>query len=188
MKKYLSFIVLFIFLHALDYPGSLATVEAKLVESLLSDLLSESELIVKAIPIEIHIGESGEGWALMEIREFYKGITDQSKIRIEWSSEEHEQQFLMHRQEYLLFLKSTKSRKYTGTHYGRSYWHLKIDVNHSPITLYHYPITMIKINYSSILKPAKYIIERWPEMPMEVETKAIYISDIINILLNNKLD
>ena len=156
MKKYTLIIVLLILLHLLDFAASPSYVESKLATSLLSDLISESELIVQAFPIEIHILQNGDGWALMEIREFYKGSIHKSNIRIEWSAEVHEQRILNHRQPYLLFLKSNMSGGYTGTHYGRSYWHYNTDVNMSPIVLYHYPITMIKIDYPSLLKPVKY--------------------------------
>jgi hypothetical protein len=118
-----------------------APAHAKLAPSTITDLLAESELIA-----QVNVTEATAQYAVVEIVEVLKGTKPDQPIRIEFSQEEHEQTMAATDQR-LVFLKK-RDGKWTGTHYGRSYWPLAAtsDKKAALATPYIYPMTMVRFD------------------------------------------
>jgi hypothetical protein len=132
--------------------------EAKLSMSELSGLLYESDVIMRAKVIQSSYAEKGpSGFAVLEVKETYKGLYTQRTIKIRWGNEEHDQQITTIGRQRLLFLKKREDGTYTGTHYGRSYWPLYMDpetIKRGPFIPYTYPTDKVDIDYPGLVEEA----------------------------------
>ena len=135
-------------------PGPAA---AKLAPSRFSALLAESELICLARVTEAGV-DRHRRHAVVEVTKVLKGERPTGAIRFDFRSEEHEQLMTVVGEERLLFLKKVDG-KWTGTHYGRSYWPFvpAADPAVGPVTRVVYPIRMVRFEgrYARLLRPTR---------------------------------
>jgi hypothetical protein len=132
--------------------------EARLARSKFSRLLAESELICRGRVIKVELDKVGRGHAVIEVVSVLKGTRPEGTILIEHSGEVHDMVIDVEGAERLLFLKRTGG-KWTGTHYGRSYWWLvpAADAAIGPVTPVVHPITMLQFDgpHRRLLRPAR---------------------------------
>ena len=120
--------------------------EAKLAPSSFKDLVEQSDLVAKAVVAEAKVDDKhfGSGYVILTIQEVYKGRWDGKPLKLEISSEVHDQKLSKVGEVRLYFLKRSETG-WTGTHYGRSYWPL-LPVKSKAgglATPYLYPTTMV---------------------------------------------
>lgn len=129
---------------------------ARLAPTQFKKFISESEVILDATPMKAEWKEHSSGFAEFRINRVMKGDYKEPSVQIVWSTEVHDQAIDNMGVDWILFLKKDKDGKYTGTHYGRSYWPLTTRVMDSEKgrsnlewdgrgTFYEYPITMLEI-------------------------------------------
>lgn len=126
---------------------------AKLLSTELDAFVYNSEFIVRAAVLEVYPKH-----AVLEIKDIYKGERIDTFIKINWGSEEHDQNINTVGTDYLLFLKKLKNKDLTGTHYGRSYWPIDYTYDESNTTgyvHYIYPLTTVKIKTDYFSKSDK---------------------------------
>ncbi len=132
--------------------------EARLAPSKFSRLLAESELICRGRVVKVDLDEIRRGHVVIEIVAVLKGTRPEGTIIIEHSGEVHDMVIDDQGGERLLFLKRVDG-KWTGTHYGRSYWWLvpAADAALGPVTPVKAPITMLQFDgrYRRLLRPAR---------------------------------
>ena len=119
--------------------------EAKLSPSTFKDLVEQSELVAKAVVAEAKFyGPYGNGYVILTVQDVYKGRWDGKPLKLEFSSEVHDQRPLKVGEVRLYFLKRIETG-WTGTHYGRSYWPLlPVGTKGGGLaTPYLYPTTMV---------------------------------------------
>lgn len=132
--------------------------EARLAHSSFAKLLRESELICRAKVVEVAVAEERAGHVVVECVAVLKGERPAGPIRIEYSGEVHDMVIDKKGEERLLFLRQ-KEGKWTGTHYGRSYWWLvpAADPALGLVTPYKYPVAMLQFTgrYARLLRAAR---------------------------------
>lgn len=132
--------------------------EARLAHSSFAKLLRESELICRANVVEVAVAEERAGHVVVKCIAVLKGERPDGLIRIEYSGEVHDMVMDKKGEERLLFLRK-ENGKWTGTHYGRSYWWLvpAADPALGPVTPYKYPVTMLNLTgrYARLLRAAR---------------------------------
>jgi hypothetical protein len=132
--------------------------EARLAHSSFAKLLRESELICRARVVEVAVAEERSGHVVVECIAVLKGERPPGPIRIDYTGEVHDMVIDKKGEERLLFLKKVDGR-WTGTHYGRSYWPLvaAADPALGPVTAFKYPVTMLQFTgrYARLLRPAR---------------------------------
>lgn len=130
---------------------------ARLAPSKFGDLLAESELICVARVTETQI-DRYRGHAVVEVTRVLQGDRPSGPIRFDFSGEVHDQVLTVVGEERLLFLKKVDG-KWTGTHYGRSYWPLvpAADPAVGPVTRVVYPVRMLRFEgrYARLLRPTR---------------------------------
>ena len=132
--------------------------EARLAHSSFAKLLRQSELICRARVVEVAVAEERSGHVVVECTAVLKGERPAGPIRIEYSGEVHDMVIDKKGEERLLFLRK-EAGKWTGTHYGRSYWWLvpAADPAFGPVTPFKYPVTMLQFTgrHRRLLRPAR---------------------------------
>ena len=132
--------------------------DARLARSKFSRLLAESELICRGRVLKVELDKVGRGHAVIEVVSVLKGTRPEGTILIEHSGEVHDMVIDAEGAERLLFLQRRGGR-WTGTHYGRSYWWLvpAADAALGPVTPLVHPITMLQFDgpYRRLLRPAR---------------------------------
>jgi hypothetical protein len=140
---------------ALAWPGA---AEARLAPSKFSRLLAESELICRGRVARVELDRIGRGHVVIEVVSVLKGTRPEGTIHIEHSGEVHDMVIDDEGAERLLFLRRVDG-KWTGTHYGRSYWWLvpAADASLGPVTPVKAPVTMLRFDgrYRRLLRPAR---------------------------------
>ncbi len=125
-----------------------------LANSDLKVLVSESDLIIVGTVVSLRsdpiiLGKTRDpscnAHAELTNLKTIKGKYDSDKISICWGDEIHDQSLNRLYESRLLFLKKLKG-KYQGTHYGRSYWPIKVAADGiKQVTPYIYPITTVML-------------------------------------------
>ena len=132
--------------------------EARLAHSSFAKLLRESELICRAKVVEVAVAEEQRGHVVVQCVAVLKGERPPGPIRLEYSGEVHDMVIDRKGEERLLFLRK-QGGKWTGTHYGRSYWWLvpAADPAVGLVTPYKYPVTMLQLTgrYARLLRAAR---------------------------------
>jgi len=96
-----------------------ASAQAKLAMSSFDQMVSSSEMIVLAKPIEFHDMET-----VFELRTTYKGQSKSPQVKIVRSREVHDQRVILAVDHILFLRRASGEDSWTGTSYGRSYWPL----------------------------------------------------------------
>lgn len=116
----------------------------------LSSLIAQSELIALANVDSSERRPDGSGFAVLTIERTIKGTAPTEPLRLQWSSEVHEQRIPPPPATLLLFLKRHDGRHLSGTHYGRSYWTVETDDAAGAAcrryTRYVYPVDMLRVD------------------------------------------
>ena len=159
----------------------------RLAPSRLSDLISDSALIVQTSVIQLGTEIPGTRlpvFAVLRVQHVFKGTYDQETVRIEFEPEQHEQFITTTQYERLLFLKKTTDGKYTATQYGRSYWPLiwVEGAERKLATPYVYSTSSLSVP-ETLVKEAEVAA---PELLLERRVKAIYLEDLIPLLGTEK--
>ena len=132
--------------------------EARLARSSFAALLRESELICRARVLEVAVAEERRGHVVVECTAVLKGERPAGPIRLDYTGEVHDMVIDRKGEERLLFLRR-KDGRWTGTHYGRSYWWLvpAADPALGLVTPYTYPVSMLQLTgrYARLLRPAR---------------------------------
>lgn len=132
--------------------------EARLAPSKFSKLIAQSELICRGRVAKVELDGIRRGHVVIEVVSVLKGKRPEGTIHIEHSGEVHDMVIDGVGEERLLFLKRVDG-KWTGTHYGRSYWWLvpAADPALGPVTPVKSPITMLQFDgrYRRLLRPAR---------------------------------
>jgi hypothetical protein len=135
-----------------------AAAEARLAHSSFAKLLRESELICRAKVLEVAVTQERGGHVVVECVGVLKGERPAGPIRLEYSGEVHDMVIDRKGEERLLFLRK-QAGKWTGTHYGRSYWWLvpAADPAVGLVTPYKYPVAMLQFTgrYARLLRSAR---------------------------------
>lgn len=130
---------------------------ANLATSKFSELLADSELICLVRVTEAQV-DRHRGHAVIEVTKVLEDERPTGPIRFDFSGEEHDQLMTVVGEQRLLFLKKVDG-KWTGTHYGRSYWPLvpAADPAVGPVTRVVYPTHMLRFDgrYAVLLRPTR---------------------------------
>lgn len=125
---------------------------ADLTQSDFSDLVVESDVIAEGRVVRSEIlGPGLAGEALVAITVVHKGSCPDPRIRIKWTSEEHDQRVDRVGEDRLFFLRHIPGG-YEGTQYGRSYWVIQQGDYGVLFIPYSYPTSKVTMDVPNMVK------------------------------------
>jgi hypothetical protein len=161
----------------------ITSLEAKLGETRLSDLVLASDLVVRARVVSAEADNRGGGFALLAVEQTFRGALTDRNLRIAWTDEVHDQHILCVGEEWLLFLKHKMDGGVEAARYGRSYWRLgRVFGTDRIVAVYEEPITLVNLDVPGLLTKADVYVRELPRQKNPVERDVVPLDRLVPAL------